>query len=119
MQIRNPFKFLAPDFLFNCTRQLFVISLLVVSCFTNIQAQNFALIQPADDEAKIIRKAATLAPMPRQLRWQQLELTGFFHFGINTFTNRGRIVYAGLRQMLINQPTSDPRMALIQKYQRI
>jgi len=27
-------------------------------------------------------------PSPQQLRWQQLELTGFFHFGINTFTGR-------------------------------
>jgi alpha-L-fucosidase len=27
-------------------------------------------------------------PSPRQLRWQQLELTGFIHFGMNTFTNK-------------------------------
>jgi alpha-L-fucosidase len=74
--------------MFSCTRQLLVIPLLIVSCFTNIQAQNFVLIQSTDTEQEIVRKAATLAPTPRQLRWQQLELTGFFHFGINTFTNR-------------------------------
>ena len=32
--------------------------------------------------------AARLVPSPQQLEWQQLELTAFLHFGINTFTNR-------------------------------
>ncbi|WP_121356664.1 alpha-L-fucosidase [Flavisolibacter nicotianae] len=46
------------------------------------------VLNPTDTETDIIRKAATVVPAPRQLRWQQLELTGFFHFGVNTFTNR-------------------------------
>src|SRR5882757_5599934 len=50
--------------------------------------KNYVAVQPGDKEADIIRKAATVAPSPRQLRWQQLELTAFFHFGINTFTDR-------------------------------
>ncbi len=49
---------------------------------------NFVIIESGEGEEAIIRKAATLAPSPRQLRWQQLELTAFFHFGINTFTNK-------------------------------
>ncbi|MDY3938922.1 MAG: alpha-L-fucosidase [Spirochaetia bacterium] len=39
----------------------------------------------AVDLAKI-RSAAMVKPHERQLAWQQLELTAFFHFGINTFT---------------------------------
>ncbi|TPE44112.1 alpha-L-fucosidase [Pontibacter mangrovi] len=50
--------------------------------------QNFAIIQPGATEADIIRKAANVVSSPRQLRWQQLELTAFFHVGVNTFTNR-------------------------------
>ena len=54
----------------------------------NAQERNYSLITSSDKEADIIKKAATLTPSPRQLRWQKLELTAFFHFGVNTFTNR-------------------------------
>lgn len=50
--------------------------------------KNYVDILPTDTEADIIYKAANVVPSPRQLRWQQLELTAFFHFGVNTFTNR-------------------------------
>lgn len=49
---------------------------------------NFTSISSSDTEHDIIRKAANIRPTPRQLHWQQLELTTFFHFGINTFTGR-------------------------------
>ena len=51
-------------------------------------AKNYVVIQPTDSQRDIVRKAATIVPSPQQLRWQQLELTAFFHFGINTFTGR-------------------------------
>jgi alpha-L-fucosidase len=51
-------------------------------------AQNYVAVLPTDSKADIIRKAAHVAPSPRQLRWQELEVTAFFHFGINTFTDR-------------------------------
>lgn len=50
--------------------------------------KNFVAISPSDRQQDITRKAANVTPSPRQLRWQGLELTGFLHFGINTFTNK-------------------------------
>ena len=35
-----------------------------------------------------VEMAARLVPSPQQLEWQQMELTAFLHFGINTFTGR-------------------------------
>lgn len=35
-----------------------------------------------------IDMASRLVPTPQQLEWQQMELTAFLHFGINTFTGR-------------------------------
>lgn len=49
---------------------------------------NFVNIYPDDTPQTIISKAAQVVPTESQLRWQQLELTAFFHFGINTFTNK-------------------------------
>jgi len=50
--------------------------------------QKYVAILPTDSPADIICKAAHVVPSPRQLRWQELELTAFFHFGINTYTDR-------------------------------
>lgn len=50
--------------------------------------KSFVTIQPGDTEVEIIRKAANVVPSERQFRWQTLELTGFLHFGVNTFSNR-------------------------------
>ncbi|MDD8027758.1 MAG: alpha-L-fucosidase [Acidobacteriota bacterium] len=49
---------------------------------------NYAFIEPGDDEAAIVRKAASIVPSPRQADWQARELTAFAHFGMNTFTDR-------------------------------
>ncbi|MFL9483852.1 alpha-L-fucosidase [Chitinophagaceae bacterium LWZ2-11] len=59
-------------------------------CFLSVQAlyaqENYVIINPGESEASIIQKAAHVTPIAKQLRWQQLELTAFFHFGMNTFT---------------------------------
>ena len=49
---------------------------------------NCVNIEPGTTLSGIVRQAANVTPSPRQLRWQELELTAFFHFGVNTFTDR-------------------------------
>src|SRR5690349_16986116 len=50
--------------------------------------KNYVTISPGESEQSIIRKAANVVPSERQYRWQEQELTGFLHFGVNTFTNK-------------------------------
>jgi len=67
------------------------LAIAMLSCQIGISQagkENYVLIKPGDSEKEIITKAANVTPSPRQLRWQKLELTTFFHFGVNTFTDR-------------------------------
>lgn len=67
-----------------------IIIPVTICLFFSAQAQqdNYVTLNATDSYKEIIYKAAHVVPSPRQLRWQQLELTAFFHFGINTFTGR-------------------------------
>ena len=67
---------------------LFLFVAFSLSATAQKSAKNYVQLSAADSPADIIRKAANIVPSARQLRWQQLELTAFFHFGINTFTNK-------------------------------
>ena len=56
-----------------------------------VAAPLHAQLRFADFSAPEIAKIAQVAqvkPHPRQVAWQQLELTAFIHFGVNTFTDR-------------------------------
>lgn len=69
-------------------KKLLVVFTVVSYFIVQGQEKNYATISAADTERDIIRKAASVVPSKRQLRWQQLELTTFFHFGVNTFTGK-------------------------------
>jgi len=55
---------------------------------TSTAPRNFVLIALGDDASAVVRKAASVAPSPAQMAWQERELIAFAHFGMNTFTDR-------------------------------
>jgi alpha-L-fucosidase len=62
--------------------------LLTLLLYTGMMCQeysNFIYIPKGTPPDSMIRSAAHVKPSSRQIMWQELELTCFFHFGINTF----------------------------------
>ncbi|MFA6455187.1 MAG: alpha-L-fucosidase [Bacteroidota bacterium] len=64
---------------------LLAVQFLTAICQGQYSRGNYVVVDSADTQEEIIRKAAHVTPSERQYEWQQLELTGFVHFGINTF----------------------------------
>lgn len=66
--------------------------LLLGGCISHTVAQDYYekhLVFPSEATlSEKVEMAARLVPTEQQLKWQQMELTAFLHFGINTFTGR-------------------------------
>ncbi len=58
------------------------------SCLPEQQMPTATQLNPGETAHSIITKAARITPSPRQMAWQQRELIGFIHFGINSFTDK-------------------------------
>ena len=74
--------------------KLLLPALLFVACLSCNSDRNERLypgslvfpVQPTQGVKEAM--AARVVPRPRQLEWQQLEMTAFLHFSVNTFTGR-------------------------------
>ena len=74
-------------------KQSFLLMSLVVlmlSCISPGEKyyEKHAVIPDTASVDEIIDIAARVVPTPNQLAWQQMELTAFLHYGINTYTDR-------------------------------
>lgn len=54
----------------------------------DIEPANYIEISADDCAANVIAKSTLVRPTPQQLRWQELGLTAFLHYGINTYYNQ-------------------------------
>lgn len=76
------------------TRILFILLFhfaLLTSCNFNFKDGVFAniiQIDSTDSHDDILFKAAHVIPSKRQMQWQNLEMTAFLHFGMNTYTDK-------------------------------
>jgi alpha-L-fucosidase len=64
---------------------------LSIRVWPQVDQNSFNPVTPVtkeDTPESIAIKAAHVRPSPRQAAWQELEVTCFLHFGLNTFTNR-------------------------------
>ena len=67
-----------------------LITLLNISCASTQKSELYTQRATLPEDATIEQKidiASRVVPSPKQLAWQQMELTAFLHFGINTFTD--------------------------------
>ena len=68
---------------------LLIVALALASCSVLRHEELYPKYVKFPDGATLDEKVdmiSRLVPTPQQLEWQQMELTAFLHFGINTFT---------------------------------
>ena len=66
-----------------------LISILISCAGSNGQYyEKHAIIPQGATGEEVIEIAARVTPTQNQLEWQQMELTAFLHYGMNTYTNR-------------------------------
>jgi alpha-L-fucosidase len=83
----------APFFLICIRMKQFFYILLILVVAGCVQKQvpvesNRLLILPGTHPDTIAKMAAHVVPSQRQIIWQELEMTAFVHFGLNTFYDR-------------------------------
>ncbi|MBR5848254.1 MAG: alpha-L-fucosidase [Bacteroidaceae bacterium] len=66
-----------------------IVALATLSCTTGEKLyEKHAIVPEGATQEEIIDIAARVTPTRNQLEWQQMELTAFLHYGINTYTDR-------------------------------
>ena len=74
-------------------KNLILTTVLSLTILSGLQAQEtyyekHVAFPATATAAEKLDMASRLVPTPQQLEWQQMELTAFLHFGVNTFTGR-------------------------------
>ena len=69
---------------------LMVAATTCISCTVQSEKlyEKHVVIPQGATSEEIIDIAARVTPTRNQLEWQQMELTAFLHYGINTYTDR-------------------------------
>lgn len=82
-------------------RLIYVLLLLMISLNAKSQhtGNNFVVIPPHSTPDQVVEIAAGVTPSQRQLDWQEMEMTAFIHFTVNTYYNQEW-----------GQGTEDPKM---------
>jgi alpha-L-fucosidase len=69
-------------------RLIAVLFVFIIGYQTGKSQDNKLIIPPGLTVDSIAKLAAHVVPSQRQIDWQELEMTAFVHFGLNTFYNR-------------------------------